>query len=233
MTTAMTHPVTAAAGLPETTLPADLLDRLPASVAAAPWRTRCSVVSWFHAPTRAALDVLPDSLRPDRLSAIAWSLVRYADTPVGPYNELVAVPIAKGRGPVHIPFIVVDSPASIVGGRMNWLLPKALAGFAWSGRSVTVTSDQPADPAWTVSATSRPIGPPLPFASRFSVTQCSTDGEVRRFPARMRGLARYASVTVTGSAAGPLGSLLREGRHRGAVISHGGFTALPLRPEGR
>lgn len=227
MTTAP-YSVTAAAGLPETQLPADLVDRLPASVAAAPWRTACTITTWWHAPTRRTLELLPDALRPQRLSVVAWSLVTYSDTPVGPYRELVAAAVPRGRGRVHIPFIVVDSLPSIVGGRANWLLPKALARFDDAEATVTVTAAEPATPAWTVSVTARPIGPPLPFVVRFGVDQCTTTGEVRRFASTMRGLGRYARVTVSGQADGPLSGMLRTGRHHGAVIRHTRFNALPL-----
>lgn len=228
MTTSAIHPVTAAAGLPETALPADLLARLPESVAPAPWRTDCTITTWWHAPTRRTLEVLPEQLRPHRLSVIAWSLVTYSDSPVGPYRELVAAAVPRGRGRVHIPFIVVDSLPSIVGGRANWLLPKALATFAESNGTVTVTAAEPAAPWWTVSASVRSVGPPLPFAVRFGVDQCSRDGEPRRFSSTMRGLGRYARVAVSGKAEGPLSALLRTGRHHGALVRRARFTALPL-----
>jgi hypothetical protein len=227
MTTSSRHPVTAAQGMPETVLPDDVVAGLPATAAPAPWSTRCRVTTWWHKPRRESLDVFPEVLRPERVIAIAWSVVQYSDTPVGPYDEIVAAPIPRG-GRVHIPFICVDSPASVVGGRANWLLPKALASFERTGRrSVTVTPQQPTGPAWSVTATARPLSPPLPFTSKFAVAQCSTDGAVGSFPARMRGLARYASVTVDGYAEGPLAALLRTGRHRGVVVTHGRFTAGP------
>jgi hypothetical protein len=45
------------------------------------------------------------------------------------HRHLALIPDG-GDGYGHIPFIVVDLLPSIVGGRVNWLLPKALARFA-------------------------------------------------------------------------------------------------------
>jgi len=67
----------------------------------------------------------------------AWPLgvggmLRYRASPVGPYAEVWATPgIRVGRhGPeLTIPFMAVDSLASLRGGRANWGLPKTLATF--------------------------------------------------------------------------------------------------------
>ncbi|GAA5435214.1 hypothetical protein M8445_00955 [Deinococcus aquaticus] len=62
-------------------------------------------------------------------------LVRYASSPVGPYDELLW---AEVRGsPVglrpQVTRIVVSTEASVVWGRRNWGIPKELAAFQWSG----------------------------------------------------------------------------------------------------
>ena len=59
------------------------------------------------------------------------AMLRYEDTPVGRHAEVMAVTLIRGRrGPItHCPFIAVDSPASVVGGRANWALAKTLARF--------------------------------------------------------------------------------------------------------
>lgn len=62
-------------------------------------------------------------------------LVRYASSPVGPYDELLW---AEVRGsPVglrpQVTRIVVSTEASVVWGRRNWGIPKELASFGWSG----------------------------------------------------------------------------------------------------
>ena len=61
-------------------------------------------------------------------------LVRYHDTSVGPYSELI---FATGLHRVgtrlgfHISQIYVDSAASKDGGQSNWAVPKQLAIFDW------------------------------------------------------------------------------------------------------
>ena len=63
------------------------------------------------------------------LPLTAAALVAYHRGPVGPYAELLASPVVLADGAGHVPFIAVDSPASVAGGRANWALPKDLAGF--------------------------------------------------------------------------------------------------------
>ncbi len=223
-------PVSAAVGIAETMLPVDLIDRLPATAAPAPWRTHCHITTWWHRPRRGTAELLPAGVRDKKLNAVIWTLVRYQETPVGPYDEIAAVVSFRGGAPVHIPFISVDSPISIVGGRVNWLLPKSLARFEWTDAGVTITADSPADPAWSLRATVRRRGWGLPFVSGFSIQQFGTDDpRPRRFGARMRGLAHPARVTVDGSASGPLAQLLRTGEFRGFDVTHARFNAKPPR----
>lgn len=233
MTTAATYDVTQALGLPETLLPDALIGRLPSSVAAAPWLTSCEVVTWFHPLDDDALTALPEPVRPAGIAMVAWALVRYDETPVGPYSEIAATLIpADGSEHGHIPFIVVDSLPSIVGGRVNWLLPKALASFAWSadGRSVTVASEQPASPAWSISVQVAVTGDAAPIEMANHVQQVSTDGTVRQFDGQISGLVRGASIEIDGHADGPLALLLRPGRYDGSVMSDGHFDVGPLNP---
>lgn len=228
---ATTHPISDAAGTAETQLSAGFVERLPATAAAAPWRTRCALTVWWHRPRRETAEVLPAALRDLPIAVVLWTLVRYTETPVGPYDEIAAVVSFRGRNPVHIPFITVDSPASIVGGRANWLLPKALAGFEWDGLGATVTPVEPADPAWALETRVSRSRLGLPLIAAYQVQQVSAaDGRPRRFGARMSGLAHPARVRVEGSAAGPLEALLRTGDHRGFHVDHGRFAAKPLRP---
>jgi hypothetical protein len=73
------------------------------------------------------------------VTASAGALISYADTPVGPYHEVIGMVIVRhgARLLVHVPFIAVDSPTSLVGGRVNWALPKTLADFTGEPRSGT------------------------------------------------------------------------------------------------
>jgi hypothetical protein len=231
MSTAMPYAVTDAAGLPETDLPDTLLAQLPDSVALAPWHTRCQVVTWLHPVTDAALETFPDAIRPDSVALVAWALVRYDDTPVGPYSEVAATLIpGSGDGYGHIPFIVVDSLPSIVGGRANWLLPKALARFEWSadGRSVTARADQPSTPSWTISVRYEPVGEANAASVPNHVQQVSTEGIVRRFDGTIAGSMSSARVEVGGHADGPLSALLVPGRYDGTVITSCEFDVGPL-----
>lgn len=227
------YPVTAAVGLPETTLPEQLLELLPPSVAAAPWRTRCRVVTWMHPVDPAALETFPAAIRPEKIASVAWALVRYKETPVGPYDEIAATLLPEdGDGYGHIPFIAVDSFPSIVGGRANWLLPKALARFVWSkdNLSVNVTADAPAKPGWSVTATVLPSGEATRLEIPNLVQQVSTDGEVRRFEGAMSGSMRPASVTINGVAEGPLASLLLPGSYDGTLLADCRFNVGGLNP---
>jgi hypothetical protein len=231
MTTVLPHSVTAAVGLPETQLPDSLVQRLPGSVAPAPWEARCQVVSWLHAVDEAALEVFPRSIRPDTVGFVAWALVQYSATPVGPYSEIAATLLPHDPdGYGHIPFIVVDSLSSIVGGRGNWLLPKALARFAWSedGRAVSVTPEEPATPDWSVSVSYEPLGDAMDTTVPNHLQQVATDGTVHRFDGEMTGSLFAATVKVDGHADGPLSSLLVPGQYDGTVISRCSFDVGPL-----
>jgi hypothetical protein len=231
VTTTAPFDVTTAAGLPETVLPESLLARLPAaeSVARAPWTTRCHVTSWLHPVDAAALETFPAAIRPDSLEVVAWALVRYDETPVGPYSELAAT-LLPDDGVGHIPFIVVDSLASIVGGRVNWLLPKALADFGWGEdfSTVTVTPVEPATPAWKVSVIVETFGDASDLTIPSQLRQAATDGTAGRCEGAMAGAMRSATVLVDGFADGPLGALLKPGRHDATSQSDCTFSCGPL-----
>jgi hypothetical protein len=60
-------------------------------------------------------------------------LLKYRDSPVGPYNELAYIPGKYTPGKCSTPIfsvqrIWVDSNVSVDGGRTNWGLPKVRAG---------------------------------------------------------------------------------------------------------
>jgi Acetoacetate decarboxylase (ADC) len=231
MTTALPYAVSSAAGLTETLLPESLIARLPDpdSVAPAPWETKCHVVSWLHPVGADAVATLPEPIRRDGLSVVAWALVRYDETPVGPYNEIAAT-LLPDDGVGHIPFIVVDSLPSIVGGRANWLLPKALASFEWSDdyRAVTVNPVEPVTPAWSVSVRIEPTGEATPLSIPSRLQQVGTDGHVGGCEATMDGAMRSATVTVEGHAEGPLAALLKPGTYDATMQTDCTFTCGPL-----
>jgi hypothetical protein len=119
-----TDAVGAVPGLPETAVPASLLDRLPATSPPPPWRLHTRAVVWLAGG------------RPEPAPAGAWpvtvgAVVAYLDGPVGPYREVFAGLLLRRLGvpAVHVPFIAVDSLPSLRAGRVHWRLPKALAAF--------------------------------------------------------------------------------------------------------
>lgn len=98
-------------------------------------------------------------------------LVRYTESPVGSYDELIYIPghfevpsdpaigrSQASRSAIRITRIYVSTIASVVNGRRNWNIPKRLARFTF----------EPADP-------SRPSGPTRVsvFASISTADHCS------------------------------------------------------------
>lgn len=180
-------------GVPESRLPTDLV--LPDVDAPAPWSTRVRATLWFQrgrAPVAAPAWPL-----------VVGALVTYLDTPVGPYREVFAGPVLRRLRPtVTIPFIAVDSPASVVGGRRNWQLPKALATFDGG----TARGD-----GWQVDVSAVPRGPHLPLRGRFATDQGGGPATVR-----LRGTGRLSVVRV--SASGPtIADWIATGAHLGLV----------------
>src|SRR5690606_31815592 len=151
------------------------LDTMPPNEAPAPWSVAASAVVWWCRPTPAANDALPPALRSrGRAAVVIGGMVRYADTPVGVYDEVFGtVGMRVGRHLVGtIPFMSVDSPTSLVGGRGNWAIPKTLSTFAGtpaSGATFAATSATGLD--WSVAASPVAKGPRLPVFSRAKVIQ--------------------------------------------------------------
>ncbi|OBZ73512.1 hypothetical protein A0H81_05838 [Grifola frondosa] len=121
--------------------------------APAPWALKASEAWWFmtsfmHKPKQG--DTLPisyfgshetnlhqisteDGASPGGMGAIA--LIRYTETPVGPYDELAIIPgeFANPFGPPlpRCTRIYVSSLASVYNGRRNWNVPNELALFSF------------------------------------------------------------------------------------------------------
>jgi Acetoacetate decarboxylase (ADC) len=200
----------------ESALPPDVAAQLPADVAPAPWSTRLDAVVWWHRATDAAVGKLPVQLRGRRrLPLTVAGFVRYLDTPVGPYHEVLASPVVL-LTPVpagSVPFIAVDSLDSIAGGRENWALPKTLAEFAWTEHRVAATGE-----GWSVTARVARIGPALPFAAPALNRQVGPDG--RELTMGIRGLGRARLTRVDVDVEGPdLPSWLNGGRHPAVAVS--------------
>ncbi len=211
---------------PESVLPAALAERLPASTPEAPWHVRVEAVVWWHRAAPAAAAVVPDALADVRsLPLTVGAMVRYLDSPVGPYSEIIGVPrlVLQGRMPAAtVPFIAVDSLASVAGGRAHWALPKVLASFSWLGLQSVQASGQ----GWSVGVGARLRGPALPFAARFPLLQpfpADVAGEppvLRRSVVRGSGRLRPAQVTVSTTGTS-LPLWLTSGRFAGVVLPLG------------
>jgi hypothetical protein len=170
---------------------------------------------WWHRATPTARELVPAALRPGPPWTIG-AFVTYLDTPVGPYSEILASPhllagslARRVLARVHVPFIAVDSLASVHGGRAHWSLPKALAHF--QGTSAD-------GHGWQVSAVADPRGPWLPAPGRLGSTQLSARGLVTSSVTTSRARARLARVQVATSSNGDLASWLLPGGHRGVVL---------------
>ena len=189
---------------PESALQPAVLERLPATSPPAPWDCRLRAVVWVQRGAPALTTPLPGRVLPVTVGAV----IDYLDTPVGPYREVFAAPVVRGRLAVHVPFMAVDSLASLRGGRENWGLPKVLAAFdgdVAEGRA-TATGD-----GWSVDVTSSAAPVPVPFAVAFGNVQAAGRARVV-----LRGRGRPALVRVR--ADGPsLSGWLGVGTHAGLV----------------
>ena len=195
--------------------------RLPPTSAPAPWATVLDALIWFHRAAPNAKQRLPEALRKRRaLPVTVGALIRYRETPVGPYHEVLASPalLLGGRGPeAAVPFIAVDSLPSVHGGRENWALPKTLARFDWPPEPRGGFEVDAEGEGWSVHATVHARPRALPFAAFTRNRQVTPDGGEIVFDSRWRGPARLASVEL--ETRGPtLPGWLRSGRHPALVL---------------
>ena len=206
-------------GVPESPLTSEMLTQLPDSAPPAPWEGTASVVLWMTRGGKAARQALPPRLR-NEVSALAvvGGMVHYRDTPVGTYHEVFGnvgfQRRARPRGVVS--FMAVDSPASLLGGRSNWSLPKTLASFdgeVAAGRTMTTVGQD-----WRVTAKVTAVLPAIPMRIPLTLEQEWPDGIVRPCTMRIRGRGRPALVTVRVEAPGSLSRWLRSGHHAGMVF---------------
>jgi hypothetical protein len=229
------HPLQRIEGVPETTLGDALAWRLPASSAPAPWETRVQAVVWTHPASDEAAELLPEPLRGERIVPLTvGAFVRYLDSPVGPYSEVLAAPVLLARSALPasvVAFIAVDSLASIHGGRAHWALPKTLAAFEWTvappelGREpFAVRGEGTHGPsAWSVSAAVSPRRRRLPVRLPLRDVQLTPDGRELEIPIALAGRVQLATVTVRSEGPSLPGWLL-AGRHRGFVLPEARMT---------
>ena len=200
-------------------LPDDVQAALPAHTPAPPWHCVVDAVVWWHRARPEALADLPPGARAG-LPVTVGALLRYLESPVGPYAEVLLCPVLlRGGGLVRttVPFIAVDSVPSIAGGRPHWALPERLAAFTGAGGTRTAVGDR-----WEVSADPRTLGPALPLAARFATTQ---DGRTSA-RSNVRGRGRLARVVVEGSG---LPAWAVPGRHPGLVLGRSRLVVGPPR----
>lgn len=218
-------------GVPESALSATLLATLPANDAPAPWTVTCEAVVWLCRGGTAATRALPPALRgAHRGLVVVGGVVRYTDTPVGPYDEVFGIVGSRTgrRGWGSVCFMSVDSPASLVGGRANWGMPKTLGAFTGevgSGSTVVARGADATD--WSVSVTPHVRGPRLPARSRATTRQELDGGRVAHSRLSASAKVRPALVDVEVASAGDLADWLRPGRHLGAVVERSSFTLAP------
>ena len=220
MIKALDEALSSIAGVPESQLSRYVAAGLPESAPGPPWDCRASSVFWFHKAKPGAAEALPEVLRGwPRVAITIGALIRYIDSPVGPYTEIIAAPafVRRPLPQANVAFIAVDSEASLVGGRSNWALPKVLARF---GGTIGLQGDAAVvGPGWTVrvGTTSRPLR--LPTWLRYSCCQLWPDLTVRHFPLKVQGWSRWATVDVEVSSAGTLGTWLASGRYTGFTFA--------------
>ena len=226
------HTLQGVEGVAESALSEEDAARLPGASAPAPWHTVLDAVVWFHRAAPGAADRLPRGLRGrPSLPVTVGALVRYRETPVGPYHEVLASPVllAGPRGPeACVPFIAVDSPPSVVGGRENWALPKTLARFEWPDEPRGGFELDAEGRGWSVHATVRPRARRLPLAATARNRQVTPAGAEITFDSRLRGRARLATVEL--ETRGPtLPGWLRSGRHPALVLDGARMVVGPAR----
>lgn len=191
---------------------------LPATAPPAPWTVQARALMWTGRANRRVVQTLPRRLRQGwRPVLTAVSLVSYSKTPVGPYEEVVAaVILLRGRHRiVHVPFIAVDSPTSVVGGRENWALPKTLARFEGAPMAGTTMSSR--GDGFDIEAKARSLGPAFPARSTATLVQERPTGGLWQTALTISARVRPALITVTLSGSAQLEGWLPRGRFVGLV----------------
>jgi hypothetical protein len=204
-------------GVLDGALPPEVMAELPEATPPAPWRSHLETALWGFRSTPESAGALPAGLEAS-LPIGAGAFVSYLDGAVSAYHEVLATPRCVKAGGVrgYVPFIAVDSVASIHGGRTNWALPKVLAAFTGAPARDTRLTGAGSD--WSVSAEVQPRGPWFPFRGGAGCAQPWPDGSTRVFRSAFRGRARLASLTVEVSGPDSLTSVLPSGRHLGLLI---------------
>ncbi len=230
--------------VPEGTATPEMISATTDTGSPAPWLIEGHGVAWIARASRSDVDLLPAELRSGALPVARVAMaVRYASTPVGPYNELGCglACLRRDGAWLHIPFLPVDSAATMRGGRENWALPKTLATFTGDPEpesSFRLAGDHPQP--WSVSLDisrrrgSVPLGVPGPLkwlpafglTSLLGIEQVTPDGRRLRagfdnpFAPSVQVGSAGVDVEVDGSP--ELRRLLPDGHHRGVAMTYRG-----------
>jgi hypothetical protein len=154
---------------------------------------------------RAADAARPGIVRPElqgrwRGGMGAVAFMRYRDSGVGPYDELLFIPglaDVGGKLAFSISQIVVTSAGSVVNGRANWGIPKDLAEMQIVRRPTgeeVLRAGPEGDPFAELIA--RSLGPRLPFNSaRIPLPIAQVwNGQIFRIGLTMQASARWLDV---------------------------------------
>jgi hypothetical protein len=184
-------------GTPETALRPEDLATLPATAPPAPWRVTAAALLWTDRPdarARAAIDA-------------------------GVPTEIIGAVVYRRGATVftHIPFIAVDSAASVVGGRTNWALPKTLASF--DGQPAHGVSMAATGGDWRVEATPTAyrLVVPMLIPKLLALVQLGPHHTVWSVRPSCYGVTRLARIDVRLTAAPTLRDWLPSGFRRGIL----------------
>lgn len=188
----------------------------------APWALRGEALVALSF-TRPALD-LPEGVD-SAPGPVSIAAVRYTDSPVGPFLQLMVLVPARlgGRMGWSAVVAVVDKADAVVGLNMSWGIPATQGELRWFARD-GVRQLLWEDRDLSVKARGRGFGVPMVMPHR--LLQARADGPVV-VPDRYWGLFRPALVTVEVSPRDALDCL--GGRHLGATVDGVHRTIAPAR----
>ncbi|MFD0925351.1 acetoacetate decarboxylase family protein [Williamsia deligens] len=185
--------------VPEGVATDDMLAQVPGHGSPAPWRIAGTGVWWSTRADRADRALLPAALRRGAIPLLRVGFaVTYSETPVGGYHELGGAILYARLGGIfgHIPFLPVDSAATMRGGRENWALPKVLAQFSGdpSADSTTTVSGTRPDGDWSVAITAESAG----TSKRVGIPRVATGSLATRLVSSVSGLEQVDADGVRG-----------------------------------